>query len=99
MGLHLPRWHQFGQDDPSFFIAIALAEDLLDASKSIPDQLSGVLGSDGEWDGHTVGIVRLIGKTIRRDKDREHASSALCPAQLLSRTRRICRHRLTHLGQ
>ena len=80
MRLHLMGWDQRGQDHPSFLVAIALAKYLLDASESIPDQLGGVLGGDGEWDGHTIGILRLIGKAIRREKDRQHASSTLCPA-------------------
>jgi hypothetical protein len=80
MRLHLMGWNQLGQDDTSFLIAIALTKELLDASESVPDQLGGVLGGDGEWDGHTIGILRLIGKTIRREKDGKHASRALCPA-------------------
>jgi hypothetical protein len=80
MRLHLMGWHQRGQDDTSFLIAIALVEYLLDASEGVPDQLGGVLGGDAEWDGHTIGVLRLIGKAIRRQKDCEHACSALCPA-------------------
>jgi len=69
MRLHLMGWDQRGHDYTSFLVATALTKELCDASKGIPDQLGGVLGGDGEWDGHTIGIVRLIGKAIRHEKD------------------------------
>src|SRR5262249_5552934 len=47
MRLHLMGWHQCGQDDTGFLVAIALTKELCDASKSIPEQLGGVLGGDG----------------------------------------------------
>src|SRR4029453_10348455 len=66
MGLHLMGWDQRGHDYTSFLVAIALTKELFDASKGIPDQLGGVLRSYGGGDGHTIGVLRLIGKAIRR---------------------------------
>ena len=38
MRLDLMGWHQCGQDHPSFLVAIALTEELFDASEGVPDQ-------------------------------------------------------------
>jgi hypothetical protein len=75
MGLGLMRWDQRGQDDPSFLVAIALTVDLLNASEGVPAQLGGILGSDGEWERHAVGVLRLLGETIRHEKDCQDTSS------------------------
>jgi hypothetical protein len=74
MRLHLMGWHQFGQDAPPFLVAVAVAEYLLDTSKSIPDQLSGVLGIYGERDGHTIGVLRLTCKTVHHQKASQYTS-------------------------
>ena len=71
MGLDLMRRYQRSQDDASFLIAIAFTKELLDASKRIPDQFRRILGGDREGDGHTIGVLRLIGKPICHQKDSE----------------------------
>jgi hypothetical protein len=43
--------------------------------EGVPDQLCGILGGDGEWERHAVGIVGRIGKAIRHQKDRHDSSS------------------------
>jgi hypothetical protein len=75
MGLDLMCWNQRRQDDPRFLVAIALTVDLLNASEGVPAQLGGILGSDGEWERHAVGVLRLLGETIRHEKDCQDTSS------------------------
>ena len=57
MGLRLMGWDQLGEDHASFLVAIALTVDLLNTLESVPDQLGGILGGDGGWERHAVGIV------------------------------------------
>jgi hypothetical protein len=69
MGLDLMRWDQGGQDDTSFLTAITLTEDMLDATEGVPDQFCRILGGYREGNGHTIGVLRFIRKTIRHEKD------------------------------
>jgi len=80
MGLDLMCWNQRRQDDPRFLVAIALTVDLLDALESVPDQLGGILGGDGERERHAVGVSGLLGETSRREKDRQNPRSHMASA-------------------
>jgi len=77
MRLDLTRWYERSQDDTSFLVAITLAEDLFDASESVPDQFCCILGGYEQGDRHSIGVLWFICKTIGHEKDRHDTSGHL----------------------